>query len=76
MRMDELEVRIGMLEPMCVASFHTFGTSPELDAAAKLVEWAKPKGYLDNPENHRIFGLTIRILQPGVRITGMSSGYR
>jgi AraC family transcriptional regulator len=54
--MDELDVRIIRLEPMRVASFHAFGASPENDAAAKLVEWAKPKGYLDDPEKHRIFG--------------------
>ena len=56
MEMDELDVRISTLEPMRVASFHAFGLSPELDAAAKLVAWAKPKGYLDDPEKHRIFG--------------------
>lgn len=54
--MDELEVRINELEPMRVASFHAFGPSPELEAAAKLTAWAKPKGYLDEPEKHRIFG--------------------
>lgn len=54
--MDELDVRIGTLEPLRVASFHAFGSGPELDAAAKLVAWAKPKGYLNNPEKHRIFG--------------------
>jgi len=56
MVMNELEVRISTLEPMRVASFHAFGPSPELDAAAKLVDWAKPKGYLDKPEKYRIFG--------------------
>ena len=54
--MDELDVRISTLEPMRVVSFHAFGPSPELDAAAKLVEWAKPKGFLDEPKKHRIFG--------------------
>lgn len=54
--MYELDVRISTLEPMRVASFHAFGSSPELDAAAKLVAWAKPKGYQDDPEKHRIFG--------------------
>jgi DNA gyrase inhibitor GyrI len=54
--MDELDVRVSALEPMCVANFHAFGPSPELDAAAKLVDWAKPKGYLDDHEYHRIFG--------------------
>ncbi len=54
--MDELEVRISTLEPMRVVSFHAFGPSPELDVAAKLVSWAKPKGYLDDREKYRIFG--------------------
>ena len=54
--MNELKVRISELKPMRVASFHAFGPGPELDAAAKLVDWAKLKGYLDDPENHRIFG--------------------
>src|SRR4030042_6752269 len=54
--MDELDVRISTLKPMRVGSFHSFGAIPEIDAAAKLVAWAKPKGYLDDPEKHRIFG--------------------
>lgn len=54
--MDELDVRISTLEAMRVASFHAFGPSPELDAAAKVVDWAKPRGFLDEPEKHRIFG--------------------
>ncbi len=54
--MDEPEVRIIRLEPMHVASFQAYGASPEKDTAAKLVAWAKPKGYLDNPGKHRIFG--------------------
>lgn len=54
--MEELDVRISTLEPMRVVSFHAIGPSPELDAAAKLLTWAKPKGYLDNRKKHRIFG--------------------
>lgn len=54
--MEELDVRISILEPMRVASFHAYGPSPELDAAAKLVDWAQPRGYLNEPEKPRIFG--------------------
>lgn len=54
--MDQLEVRIVRLEAMRVLSFHAFGASPEDAAWKKLEAWAKPRGYLDQPETHRIFG--------------------
>lgn len=54
--MSELEVRIIKLGSMRVASAHGYGASPESIAWNKLVAWAKPKGFLDNLENHRIFG--------------------
>ncbi len=54
--MNELEVRIVRLEPMRVASVWGFGESPEGQAWQKLEAWAKPKGLLDDPEQHRIFG--------------------
>ena len=54
--MTELDVKIVKLEPMRVASAYGFGPSPELVARDKLIAWAKPKGLLDNPEEHRIFG--------------------
>lgn len=53
--MSDIEVKIVRLEPMSVASFHTFGPSPEEAAWAKLEAWAKPRGFLDHPD-HRIFG--------------------
>ena len=54
--MTELDVRIIKLEPIRVASFYGFGASPEIEAMEKLIAWAKPKGWLDNIDDHRIFG--------------------
>lgn len=54
--MSELDIRIVRLEPTWVASVLGFGTQPENEAWQKLIDWAKPKGYLDQPEQHRIFG--------------------
>ena len=54
--MDELDVRIVKLEPLFVASVLGFGKEPEGIAHQKLQAFAKPRGYLDDPKNHRIFG--------------------
>lgn len=54
--MDEINVRIVKLEKMRAASFYSFGQQPEYEAWSKLEAWAKPKGYLDDIEHHRIFG--------------------
>ena len=63
--MSELEVRIVKLEPMRVASFHAYSASPEGDAMGKLLAWAKPKGLLDPPGAHRIFGFNNPDPHPG-----------
>ncbi len=63
--MNELDVRIVRLEPMRVASFHGFGTSPEHEAARKLIAWAKPGSLLDAPNKHRIFGFDNPCPSPG-----------
>ncbi len=63
--MSEFPVRIVKLEPRRVASVHGFGPSPENEAWQKLVAWAKPKGYLDDPEHHRIFGFNNPDPAPG-----------
>ncbi len=63
--MTELEVRIVKLEPMRVASFHGFGQTPEDEAWKKLVAWAKPRGFLDDPDHHRIFGFNNPEPSPG-----------
>ncbi len=54
--MTEIEVRIVRLEPMRVASFRAESASPEQDAWEKLRAWAEPRGLLDDPEKHPVFG--------------------
>ncbi len=63
--MSDLEVRIVKLDPLHVASFHGFGASPEAEAENKLRTWATPKGLLDNPAQHRIFGFNNPDPAPG-----------
>ena len=63
--MSELDVRIVKLEPMRVASAHAFSESPEPEAGEKLIAWAKPKGLLDDPEKHRVFGFNNPDPSPG-----------
>lgn len=53
---EELKVSIVKLEPMRVASFHALGKSPEPQAAEKLVAWAKPRGMLEDPKRHPVYG--------------------
>ncbi len=55
--MNRLTVRVVRLEPMRVATAYGFGVNPEERAWHTLVAWAAPKGLLDNPEEHPIFGL-------------------
>lgn len=59
------EVKIVRLERMLVASVHGFGTEPENQALEKLKAWAKSKGFLDRPEEHRIFGFNNPSPSPG-----------
>ncbi len=63
--MNKLNVRIVKLEKLHVASVHGFGKEPEAQAWAKLTAWAKPRGYLDDLENHRIFGFNNPSPSPG-----------
>lgn len=63
--MSALEVKIVNLEPLRVASFLGFGQNPEDIAWEKLNAWAKPKGLLDDPENHRLFGFNNPNPSPG-----------
>ncbi|MFX1474474.1 MAG: effector binding domain-containing protein [Promethearchaeota archaeon] len=62
---DELKVRIVKLEPMRVASFHALGKSPEPLAAEKLIAWAKPRGMLEDPGRHPVYGFNNPDPQPG-----------
>ena len=54
--MKDFEVKIVRLEPIRVVSFHAFSRSPELDGWEKMLEWAKPKGLLEDPLKHPVFG--------------------
>jgi len=63
--MNALDVHIVKLEPMRVASFLGFGESPETLAWEKLFAWARPKGMLDDPEQHRLFGFNNPNPSPG-----------
>lgn len=63
--MNDLTVRIVMLEPLRVASFHGFGPNPEHLAAEKLAAWAGPRGYLADGTHPRIFGFNNPNPSPG-----------
>jgi DNA gyrase inhibitor GyrI len=63
--MSDLEVRIVELQPMRVASAWGFGKEPEGIAFSKLNKWARPKGFLDDPQKHRIFGFNNPDPSPG-----------
>lgn len=63
--MSELQVRIVRLEPMRVASVYAHSATPEHDAWQKLEAWAGPKGLLDDPEAHPIFGFNNPGPSPG-----------
>ena len=63
--MSEADVRILELEPIRVARFHAYGVGPENDAGNKLVAWAKPRGFLDAPGEHRVFGFDNPVPSPG-----------
>lgn len=52
----ELDVKIVTLEPMRVASFRAVSESPEHEAAEMLLGWATGKGYLNDLENHPVYG--------------------
>ena len=63
--MSDLDVRIVKLEPVRVASFWSFGESPETEAWEKLTAWASARGLLDDPEEHRMFGFNNPSPSPG-----------
>ena len=54
--MSELQVEIVRLAPLQVASFYSFGSEPEFQAAAKMLAWAEPRGLYDEGMAHRVFG--------------------
>jgi DNA gyrase inhibitor GyrI len=63
--MNALNVRIVELEPVRVASFHAYGQEPEIAAWGQLVAWARPKGLLDDPEGHQVYGFNNPSPSPG-----------
>ncbi len=63
--MSKLDVQIVKLRKMRVASVLGFGPSPEEEAWKQLDAWAKPKGFRDKPEQHRIFGFNNPDPSPG-----------
>lgn len=54
--LGEMEVEIMRLGPMRVASFHALSENPEEEAAKMLVSWAQPRGLLEDPEEHPVYG--------------------
>jgi DNA gyrase inhibitor GyrI len=69
--MGELNVQIINLEPMLAASVYAFGTNPEEKAWKKLAQWAEPKGFFDNINEHPIFGFN----NPNPLSEGSKYGY-
>lgn len=63
--MEKLNVRLVRLDPQRVASFYSFGSEPETQALQKLEDWARPRGCLDDPQRHRIFGFNNPDPMPG-----------
>ena len=50
-------VKIVRLPPFKAISFHSRkSSSPEEDALARLMEFAEPKGFFDNPTVYQVFG--------------------
>lgn len=62
---SDLVVRILRLEPMRVASVRAISETPERDGWAKMRAWAEPKGLLNNPEKHPVFGFNNPNPSPG-----------
>ncbi|UCH32327.1 MAG: GyrI-like domain-containing protein [Candidatus Bathyarchaeota archaeon] len=52
-------IKIVHLPPMRVLSFHSLGEhlgDPEDKAGREMFAWAKPRGLLDDPKKHQVFG--------------------
>lgn len=54
--MSEFKVDIRNIAPMRVACVRAVSEEPEHDAWEKLRAWAEPKGFLDNIDEHPVFG--------------------
>jgi DNA gyrase inhibitor GyrI len=62
-----LNVQIVRLGPMRVASVYAYGTYPEKEAWDKLVAWSLSRGFLDNLNEHPIFGYNPKPLSDSSR---------
>jgi DNA gyrase inhibitor GyrI/DNA-binding transcriptional ArsR family regulator len=62
---DDMQVRVVKLKPMRVASVRAMSRTPESDAWLKMRAWAEPRGLLENPEEHLVFGFNSPNPTPG-----------
>lgn len=65
------DVRLVTAGPFRVAVFRSFGSQPEVDAFARLKEWAAPGRLLDDPTGYLLFGRN----DPPPRSEGDEYGY-
>jgi DNA gyrase inhibitor GyrI len=56
--MAPLDVRIETLPPQRVAVVRVTSATPEADAWRTLKAWAAPRGLLDDPDRHPVWGYT------------------
>ena len=54
--LSEMEVLLERLETMCAAYIHALSDTPEKDAGRKMMDWARPKGLLEESVGARLFG--------------------
>lgn len=59
------DVRIVSLPPMRVAAARARSNSPETAAWEKLKSWAEPRGLLDDPKAHPVYGFNNPPPEPG-----------
>lgn len=59
------EIKIVDMEEMIVASFHAFGTSPEIDAIGQMQAWARPRGLINDDGKYPVFGFDTIHPKPG-----------
>jgi DNA gyrase inhibitor GyrI/DNA-binding transcriptional ArsR family regulator len=67
---DDFAVSFVELDPMRVASIQAISTTPENDAWEKMRHWALPKGLLDVPDDHPVYGFNNPDPKPGVKEYG------
>ncbi len=60
-----IDVRLVRLEPMRVAGVRAVSRTPERDAWQALRAWAGPRGLLNDPQAHPVFGFNNPNPSPG-----------